>query len=145
MMGKEKHTNEDLFNQFCDVHTLALYLNMTPRRVQQLVRRGVIEKGDKRGVYELIPCLHNYQNHLKRLVSRYALFYAHKGGREELKQKDRIERRIYRTAAAELKAASVSPPDKEMILEPSLFQFTEGTTGEKDIKSEDAARFPNWL
>jgi hypothetical protein len=96
-MKRDRHSE----NKYCDVHTLALFLNMTPRRVQQLVRQGVIGKGDKRGEYELMSCIHSYQNHLKRLISHYAGFYAGKGGKEKIKQKNRIERRIYCTTAVD--------------------------------------------
>ena len=83
----------------CDVHTLCLYLDMTPRRVQQLVVRGVIPKGDKRGEYELMPCIHAYQTYLKRLIAHFAGHYGGKGGRAEIKERNRVERHIYRTSA----------------------------------------------
>jgi hypothetical protein len=49
---------------------LAYYLDLTPRRVQQLAKAGVIQKL-KRGEYELVPCLHAYIRHMRELLSIY--------------------------------------------------------------------------
>lgn len=62
-------------SEHCDVHTLALYLNMTPRRVQQLVKRGIIPRG-KRGEYDLLSCIHSYIDHLQRTLYRFSGFYS---------------------------------------------------------------------
>ena len=40
------------------------------RRVQQLVKRGILPRG-KRGQYELLPCLHAYIGHLKKQLQRF--------------------------------------------------------------------------
>jgi len=54
-----------------NVHEMALFLNMTPRRIQQLTEKGILRRVI-RGKYELIPNLHGYINHLRGLVSFYA-------------------------------------------------------------------------
>lgn len=53
--------------EYCDVHTLSRYLDMTPRRVQQLVTRGIIPRG-KRGQYEIPLSIHAYIEHLHELL-----------------------------------------------------------------------------
>ena len=55
-------------NQTCDVLKIATYLNITPRRVQMLTKRGVIPREGKRGEYNLLPCIHAYISHLKKLL-----------------------------------------------------------------------------
>lgn len=62
-------------NMYCDVHEIAVHLNISPRRVQMLVKRGIIPRG-KRGQYELLPALHGYINHLKNMLTRFSCHYA---------------------------------------------------------------------
>ncbi|MBI5234205.1 MAG: hypothetical protein HY880_07605 [Deltaproteobacteria bacterium] len=52
------------------VKELAYYLDLTPRRVQQLAKAGILRKL-KRGEYELVPCLHAYIRHMRELLSIY--------------------------------------------------------------------------
>lgn len=99
-----------LDQQVCDVHALCRYLNMTPRRVQQLVVRGVIPKGDKRGEYELIPCIHAYHKHLKKIIARFAGAYAAHGGRSEIKERNRVERHVYRSSSPDVGSAADTLP-----------------------------------
>lgn len=54
--------------QYCDVHLLAYYLNISPRRVQQLVRRGIIPRARK-GKYSLISCIHDYLSYLRAILN----------------------------------------------------------------------------
>lgn len=60
----------------CDVHEVARYLNMTPRRVQMLVKSGILPRPGMRGEYELIPCIHAYIEHLKDVLYRYTGIYS---------------------------------------------------------------------
>lgn len=49
-----------------DVENIAKALNITVRRVQQLVQEGVLSK-TARGKYNLTECVRNYDNYLKQL------------------------------------------------------------------------------
>jgi len=46
-------------------NAIAKLLDMTPRRVQQLVKEGILPKPIARGQYEIIPCVVAYIKHLK--------------------------------------------------------------------------------
>ncbi len=61
-----------------DVHEIARYLNITPRRVQMLVKRGVLPRAGMRGKYDLVACIHAYIEHLKKMLYHYAGFYSGK-------------------------------------------------------------------
>ena len=124
LMGLGSSNGLRLPDQYCDVHTVAAFLNVTPRRVQQLVRRGVIPKGNKRGEYELMPCLHSYQNHLKKLIYRFANFYRCKGGKTQKKERDRSERRIYRVTAGDPIALPIAIDDTDASLVHDHLQLT---------------------
>jgi len=47
------------------IDTIAKLLDMTPRRVQQLVKEGILPKPIARGQYEIVPCVVAYIQHLK--------------------------------------------------------------------------------
>ena len=117
--------SETVDRKFYDVHEIARYLNMTPRRVQQLVIRGVLPKGTKRGEYDLIPCIHSYQDHLKRIINRFTGAYSHhcRGGRSgtivETKERDKIVRRIYSMPGKHI--SEVSPGINSDCRQPTLF------------------------
>jgi phage terminase Nu1 subunit (DNA packaging protein) len=50
------------------VDVIAKLLDVTPRRVQQLAKEGVIPKPKHRGEYEIAPCVINYVRYLNRLL-----------------------------------------------------------------------------
>lgn len=56
------------------VHTLAYYLDLSSRRIQQLSALGIIKKSG-RGKYNLIPCIRSYIKYLKELVALYSGYY----------------------------------------------------------------------
>lgn len=78
----------------CDVQTLSRCLDISPRRVQQLVKAGVIPRG-KRGEYELQQCLHSYIRHLHELLYGFSGRFWTRG-----RVTDRQERRELITAAS---------------------------------------------
>ena len=69
--------NNESYWECCDVHTVARYLNVSPRRIQQLVQRGVLPPCKKRGEYDLIKCIHAFLNYLKKMINYYASRCAH--------------------------------------------------------------------
>lgn len=54
----------NILTTLCPVGTIAEALDVTPQRVQQLVKEGVIPK-DSRGRYELKAAVHGYLKYLK--------------------------------------------------------------------------------
>ncbi|WP_374349184.1 hypothetical protein [Chitinimonas sp.] len=52
------------------VDTLGKLLDLTPRRIQQLVKEGVLPRPIERGQYEVVACVRTYVRHLSTL--RYA-------------------------------------------------------------------------
>jgi phage terminase Nu1 subunit (DNA packaging protein) len=51
------------------VETIAKLLDMTSRRVQQLVKEGVIPRPKSRGQYEIMPCVVGYIRHLNAMLN----------------------------------------------------------------------------
>jgi phage terminase Nu1 subunit (DNA packaging protein) len=51
------------------VGVIAKLLDMTPRRVQQLVKEGIIPKPKSRGEYEIGPCVIGYIRHLNSMLN----------------------------------------------------------------------------
>jgi len=56
--------------EYCPVHRVAQYLNVTPRYIQVLARRGIIPR-PRKGEYDLLGCVHAYLNYFKRMVNFY--------------------------------------------------------------------------
>ena len=51
------------------IESLAKLLDLTPRRVQQLAKEGVIPKPATRGQYDIIPSVVAYIRHLRAVAS----------------------------------------------------------------------------
>lgn len=51
------------------VETIAKLLDMTTRRVQQLATEGVVPKPEKKGQYEIVPCVVGYIRHLRGMLN----------------------------------------------------------------------------
>jgi len=66
-----------------DIHVLSYFLKITPRRIQQLVKRGVIPKGERRGEYDLITCIHAYIVHLHNLLYGFSGMYWTRAGEND--------------------------------------------------------------
>lgn len=66
--------------KYCDVHRVAFYLNVTPRRIQMLVKRRVLPR-DERGKYELISCIHAYLIYLKKMINHFVVRFPRSGPR----------------------------------------------------------------
>ena len=54
------------------VDELAYYLNLSPRRVQELARQGIIPAPYQRGRYNFTLCLREYVRYLRGLVSTFS-------------------------------------------------------------------------
>ena len=52
------------------VKELKKYLDLSERRIYQLIKQGVIEK-EESGDYDLLKCLHSYINYLRMMVFKY--------------------------------------------------------------------------
>ena len=65
-----KHT-KSLYKKTTTVHEDANFLDMTPRRVQQLVVEGVLHRVSP-GRYDLEICIVRYVRHLRELVAIYS-------------------------------------------------------------------------
>lgn len=78
-MKQESFINFDKETEkkYVDVHELALFLNVTPRRIQMFVKRGILPR-EKRGLYELMPCIHAYLDYLKKMIYRFVGYYTGK-------------------------------------------------------------------
>ena len=68
---KGKILNLKSEKQCCDVLTMAAYLDISPRRVQMLAKKGILQR-DQRGLYPLLPTIHSYLFHLKNLIKKFA-------------------------------------------------------------------------
>ncbi len=64
----------DILEKLCTVNEIAAILGVTPRRIQQLSKVGILKKTGH-GKYELIASLQCYLKYLKRLLRRYMSLY----------------------------------------------------------------------
>jgi hypothetical protein len=69
--------NKEIEKKYCNVHELAMLLNVSPRKIQMLAKKGIIPK-EHRGLYELLPCLHSYLHYLKKVIYHFVGFYSGK-------------------------------------------------------------------
>jgi hypothetical protein len=60
-----------LHSKIVSVKVVAEFLDVTPRRVQQLAKLDKIPKV-ARGRYDLIPAIHGYIQHMRDLITAYS-------------------------------------------------------------------------
>jgi len=68
MMKQDDH----LLYKVVGVQELSLYLNLSPRRIQQLAQRGIIPEPANRGRYNLLLSLHGYIQYLRQQVAAFS-------------------------------------------------------------------------
>ncbi len=69
--------DKEIGKKYCNVHELAMLLNVSPRKIQMLAKKGILPK-EERGKYEMLPCLHAYLLYLKKMIYHFAGYYSGK-------------------------------------------------------------------